>query len=104
MPLSSSAPDGQLSLAEGWPCQSGGHVPRHCTDTPEGRAVFRPLIQQLIEARRKRGLRQEDLDLMIGCADRLVSKWESHTRNPSAYFLLLWCQALGVRLVIQEDH
>lgn len=67
--------------------------------------MFGPLIQQLIEARRKRGLRQEDLDRMIGCADRLVSKWECHVRHPSAYFLLLWCQALGVKLVVQmEDH
>lgn len=105
MPLSGSSPSNQLSLSESWPLQSEQPAEKsRCTDTPEGRAVFDPLIDQLVKARRARGLRQEDLDRMIGCADRLVSKWECNLRRPSAYFLLLWCQALDVKItIVMED-
>lgn len=54
--------------------------------------------------RQRRGLRQVDVDDMIGCAERLVSKWECRDRYPSAYFLLLWAQALGVTLTIREEQ
>lgn len=106
MPFASSPPDGQLSFGDAWPLQSSQPSERpRCLDTAEGRAVFDPLIQQLIAARRARKLRQEDLDRMIGCADRLVSKWECGIRRPSAYFLLLWAQALDVKITLQmEDH
>lgn len=83
--------------------QDHPHERPRCLATPEGRAVFEPLVQQLIAARRQRKLRQEDLDRMIGCADRLVSKWECGVRRPSAYFLLLWAQALEVKLTVHMD-
>lgn len=71
--------------------------------TIEGRRFYDPIIEQLIRVRKQRGLRQEDLDEMIGCAERLVSKWECRDRYPSAYFLLLWAQALGVTLTVQME-
>lgn len=71
--------------------------------TIEGRRLFDPVIDQLIEARRKRGLRQEDLDRMIGCAERLVSKWECREKYPSAYFLVMWAQALNVKLTVEME-
>lgn len=102
MPLPSSAPSDQLGFD--WPRQSGSIRPSaRCFETQEGRAFFDPLVEQLVAARRKRGLRQEDVDARIGCAERLVSKWECGIRRPSAYFLLLWTQALDVRLTVTMD-
>jgi transcriptional regulator with XRE-family HTH domain len=71
--------------------------------THEGRKIYDPIIDQLIEARKAKGLTQVEVDVRIGCADRLVSKWESRNRYPSAYFLLIWCQVLGVSLKIDPD-
>lgn len=72
--------------------------------TLEGRRVYDPIIDHLVMIRQRRGLRQVDVDDMIGCAERLVSKWECRDRYPSAYFLLLWAQALGVTLTIREEQ
>lgn len=76
---------------------------RRSLHTIEGRRVYDPIIDKLIEVRVQRGLRQVDVDEIIGCAERLVSKWECRDRYPSAYFLLLWAQALGVTLTIREE-
>lgn len=72
--------------------------------TIEGRRFFDPLIEQLIDARKQRGLRQEDLDAIIGCAERLVSKWECRDKYPSSYYLVLWAQALNVRLTVEAEN
>lgn len=77
--------------------------PARSVHTIEGRRLFDPVIDQLIAARRKRGLRQEDIDEKIGCAERLVSKWECRTKYPSNYNLVLWAQALGVTLTVQME-
>lgn len=76
---------------------------RRSLHTIEGRRLFDPVIDQLVEARKKRGLRQEDVNVMIGCADRLVSKWECREKYPSAYFLVLWAQALNVKLTVKLE-
>lgn len=72
--------------------------------TREGRELMRPVIETLIEARRARGLRQEDVDARIGCAERLVSKYECGTRHPSLNMLAIWCQVLGVALTVQPAN
>lgn len=78
-------------------------TPRRTIHTIEGRRLFDPVIDQLIAARHQRGLRQCDVDAMIGCADRLVSKWECREKYPSNYNLVLWAQALGVTLTVQME-
>jgi transcriptional regulator with XRE-family HTH domain len=77
------------------------HAGREASITREGRALMRPVIEFLIEARHARGLRQEDVDVAIGCAERLVSKYECGIRHPSLNMLAIWCQVLGVSLTIQ---
>lgn len=76
------------------------HAGREHKITREGRALMRPVIEMLIEARQARGLRQEDVDARIGCADRLVSKWEVGVRHPSLNMLAIWCSVLGVALTV----
>lgn len=85
--------------------QSNSSLPtsRRSLHTIEGRRFFDPVIDQLIAARKRRGLRQEDIDQKIGCAERLVSKWECREKYPSAYFLVLWAQALNVRLTVTME-
>lgn len=78
--------------------------PKRSLHTIEGRRLFDPVIDQLIAARHARGLRQEDVNQMIGCADRLVSKWECREKYPSAYFLVLWAQALNVKLTVEMEN
>lgn len=74
---------------------------RRSLHTLEGRAFYDPLIDQFIAARKAQGLRQQDVDERIGCADRLVSKWEARVKYPSGYFLVLWAQALNVKLKVE---
>lgn len=75
---------------------------RHPTSiTVQGRELMRPVIDALIEARHARGLRQADVDARIGCADRLVSKFECGIKHPSLNMLAVWCQVLGVSLSIR---
>lgn len=78
-------------------------TPKRSVHTIEGRRLFDPVIDQLIAARKARGLRQEDVNEMIGCADRLVSKWECREKYPSTYFLVLWAQALNVKLTVEME-
>lgn len=65
------------------------------------RAFYDPIIDQLIEARKMRGLTQVEVDDMIDCAEKLVSKWECRERYPSSHFLALWAIALGVKLEVK---
>ena len=76
-------------------------VNKRSLHTIEGRRFFDPIIDQLIAARKARGLTQDDVNEMIGCAERLVSKWECRHKYPSSYFLVLWAQALGVTLTVR---
>jgi transcriptional regulator with XRE-family HTH domain len=85
------------------PLSSSAHHSRRSLHTIEGRRFFDPLIDQLIHARKRRGLRQEDVNERIGCAERLVSKWECREKYPSSYFLVLWAQALDVKLTVQME-
>ena len=78
--------------------------PKRTVHTIEGRKLFDPVIDALVAARQARGLRQADVDAMIGCAERLVSKWECREKYPSNYMLVLWAQALGVTLTVQMEE
>ncbi len=59
------------------------------------------LISQLIEARVKKGLTQEQLAKKIGTKQSAVSRIESGRANPSMAFLEEISQALGRKLIIQ---
>lgn len=58
------------------------------------------IINQLRAARRLAGMTQEAVDHAIGVTGGLVAKWETGVRVPSAYFLMCWCEALGVILCL----
>jgi transcriptional regulator with XRE-family HTH domain len=66
--------------------------------------VYARIIARLAIRREELGLRQDDVGLIIGVADRLVSKWEAGTRRPGAFMLACWMDALGVSdLKLQFD-
>lgn len=66
------------------------------------RDFFRPVITRLIERRKAMGLSQAEVNELVGCADNHLSKWEAGLFQPSIYFLLLWAESLGFRLVLKE--
>jgi transcriptional regulator with XRE-family HTH domain len=68
------------------------------------RAFYDPIIDQLIEARKQRGITQVELDDIIECAEKLVSKWECRERYPSSHYLALWASALGLRFNLEPDE
>lgn len=70
--------------------------------TIEERDFYHALIGELVTARKRRGLSQAALDDVIGISEGCTAKWESLARIPGAFFLMCWCKALGVRLVITE--
>lgn len=59
------------------------------------------LISQLIEARTKKGLTQEQLAKKLGTKQSAIARLESGNINPSISFLEKITQALGSKLVIQ---
>lgn len=58
------------------------------------------VVKQLIKQRQSLGLTQDDLNHMLGVADRLVSHWECGIRSPTAFHLYCWADALKSRLAI----
>lgn len=68
------------------------------------RAFYDPIIDELIVVRKQRGLTQVELDDIIECAEKLVSKWECRERYPSAHSLALWAGALGLRFTLEPDE
>ena len=59
------------------------------------------LISQLIEARAKRGLTQQQVAKKIGTKQSAVARLEAGSINPSVDFLEKIAQALGSKLIIQ---
>lgn len=59
------------------------------------------LISQLIEARMKKGLTQEELAKKIGTKQSAIARVESGNANPSINFLQEMAKAIGSRLTIQ---
>lgn len=66
------------------------------------RKLYDEVIDQLVAARRAQGLTQNDLDEIMGCSERMVSKWEARMHYPSAYYLMVWCDALDVKIRLAE--
>lgn len=62
------------------------------------------IIKKLADRRYSLGKTQEYMNHKIGCADRLINKWECGTRLPSAFSLWCWVTSLGGRIeFIWED-
>ena len=63
------------------------------------------IIQQLKDRRYSLGVTQDYMNHKIGCADRLINKWECGTRLPSAFSLWCWVTSLGgrIQLVWEDD-
>lgn len=59
------------------------------------------LISQLIDARRKRGLTQEQLARMMGTKQSAIARLESGSANPTIALLEKLASATGSKLVIQ---
>lgn len=70
--------------------------------TTEERDFYGDLIAELVAARRIAGLSQAALDDRIGISEGCTAKWESRARIPGAFFLMCWCKALGVQLLIGQ--
>ena len=63
---------------------------------------WNPLTVKLVLRRTILGLSQEELNHIVGCADNHLAKWEAGIWRPSAYYLVLWCKALGYRLDVRD--
>ena len=63
---------------------------------------LKALIDLLIETRKSKNLTQDDINDLIGVADRLVSKWECGMRTPRVFHLYCWAEALGCKLTIVD--
>jgi len=59
------------------------------------------LVSQLIEARVKKGITQEELANRIGTKQSAIARLESGVSNPSIAFLEKVTSALGSKLMIQ---
>lgn len=70
--------------------------------TLEERSHYGSLIEGLTKARKAKGLSQAAMDERIGVSEGMVAKWEAAHRLPGAFFLMCWCDALGVRLTITK--
>ena len=60
------------------------------------------LIKAFINRRHHHGLTQEEVDVLMGNSDRLVSKWECGSRTPTSFNLYCWAETLGCSLILSE--
>lgn len=84
-----------LRKLTGW--QAGGvrakHYPRLI------RTFYQPMTERLKQERRRQGINQMELAMIIGCTPSLLAKWEAGIKLPSLYSLLLWSESLGYELI-----
>lgn len=70
----------------------------------EEQSYYSDLIKTLAVKRKEKGISQASLDDMIGVSEGMTAKWESKARLPGAFFLMCWCKALNVHLIISEGE
>lgn len=58
------------------------------------------VAKQFVVARKEQGLTADEVCFRVGCADRLVQKWEIGLRMPSGLMMWCWAKALKKRIVI----
>ena len=65
-----------------------------------GRIFHEHLIPQFVNARKKKGISQLEMDDILGVAKGLVSKWEVGIRRPSGYLFCCWADSLDMELTL----
>jgi len=73
-------------------------VSREATDLE--RSFYGALIKELVDARKRKRLSQEQLDDDLGVSRGLVAKWECYLRMPSSFMLVCWCHSLDVNISV----
>lgn len=63
---------------------------------------MKPLLEKLVAVRKSKGISQSELDDRIGYTNSLVSRWECGDRNPSAFALFVWADALDIDIELVE--
>ena len=58
------------------------------------------IVVQFVQRRKALGLTQDDVDMLMGNADRAISKWECGLRTPTSFNLLCWAEALETKIEI----
>jgi len=67
-------------------------------------ASYNELIRQLVAARKRLHIPQDELAYRIGCTTSLVHKWEQHKRTPSAFMFICWLDALDCSVSLIEPN
>ena len=62
------------------------------------------VVSQLVTRRKELGLTQDDVNDLLGVADRLVSKWECGVRTPTTFHLHCWIDALNSQLFVFDKN
>ncbi len=73
------------------------------TEPPIRTDYLYPVVVKLVKRRHDLGLTQEQLNIMLGVADRYVNKWECGMKTPNLYNLTLWAECLNMRLDAVND-
>lgn len=64
---------------------------------------LKDVVLLLIARRLELGITQDELNHMLGVADRLVSKWECGVRTPTSFHLYCWADALESMITITAN-
>ena len=64
------------------------------------RDFLHDVVRELVKQRQRLGITQDELNHILGVADRLVSHWECGIRSPTAFHLYCWADALESKLAI----
>ena len=64
---------------------------------------LKDVVLLLIARRLELGITQDELNHMLGVADRLVSKWECGIRTPTSFHLYCWADALESLITINAN-
>lgn len=61
------------------------------------------IVKQYVDRRKQLNLSQENVDLIMGNADRQCSKWECGLRTPTSFNLLCWAEAVQATLILYPE-
>ncbi|WP_298511023.1 helix-turn-helix transcriptional regulator [uncultured Kordia sp.] len=64
---------------------------------------LKDVVSQLVTRRKELNLTQDDVNDILGVADRLVGKWECGVRTPTAFHLHCWIDALNSHIKILDN-
>ena len=76
------------------------HAFHHLKNQVRIPAQYNDMINDMIHARLKQSLSQEEVAFRIGCDPTLVQKWETRKRIPSGFMLHCWLDVLGYDIAV----